>query len=189
MLINVYTIKGRGFSLSSDDIQLTSDTFEAAKAMFAAAKAEGMEGFILTSGYRSYQQQQTVYDAQPTVAVKPGTSEHGSGLAFDVTAYGNDDFTRTAQYKWLYEHCWDYGFILRYPADKTQITGCPAESWHYRYVGLPHSRLMGELGMCLEEYIAYVQAQGVIEVTLDGQVYRVEGAPGQPVRSFKVSEQ
>ena len=140
------TIKGRGFSLSSDDIQLTSQTFDAAKTMFAAAKVDKVEGFILTSGYRSYEQQQTVYDARPMVAAEPGASEHGSGLAFDVTAYGNDDFTRTAQYKWLYQHCWDYGFILRYPADKTKVTGCPAESWHYRYVGASPLQADGRVG-------------------------------------------
>jgi len=159
-LVNLYAQKDRGFSLASSDIELTEDTFQAAKAMFLAAAADGVDGFILSSGYRSYDDQAEEYAKDPSLAAKPGFSEHGSGLAFDVTAYGPSDFSKTPQFAWLYAHCWDHGFILRYPSDKVEITGIPAESWHYRYVGLPHSRIMGEMGLCLEEYAEYLSEYG-----------------------------
>ena len=68
----------------------------------------------------------------------PGSSEHHTGLAFDITVAGTI-FKGTEQQIWLHEHCWDYGFIIRYQEDKEKITGFLAECWHIRYVGLPHS--------------------------------------------------
>lgn len=183
-LINLYAQKERGFALASSQIELTGETFQAAKAMFAAAARDGVEGFILSSGYRDRQAQQAEYEAQPTLAALPGASEHESGTAFDVTAYGHRDFTRTPQYAWLYDNCWDYGFILRYPSDKTQVTGTPAESWHYRYVGLPHSRIMGELGLCLEEYMDYVHARGVLRAEYDGQAWLIEADGPGVIRAY-----
>ena len=84
----------------------------------------------------------------------PGNaSEHRTGLGFDVwLGKGGDD---DASYKWLTENCYRYGFILRYPSDKTKITGIQYERWHYRYVGVDAATEIHELGMCLEEYIAY----------------------------------
>ena len=76
----------------------------------------------------------------------PGHSEHQTGLAVDVN--GTD-----ATYKWLAENCWDYGFILRYPADKIDITGIIHEPWHFRYVGTELSLELEELGLCMEEYM------------------------------------
>jgi len=187
-LINLYAQKDRGFSLASSQIELTSETFQAAKAMFAAAAADGVEGFILSSGYRDRQAQQAEYEAQPTLAAPPGSSEHESGLAFDVTAYGHRDFTRTPQYAWLYANCWNYGFILRYPSDKTLATGTPAESWHYRYVGLPHSRIMGEQGLCLEEYLDYIRTVGVIRADYDGQAWFIEADSQGVVRAYAVPQ-
>ncbi len=184
-LINLYAQKDRGFSLASSQIELTAETFQAAKAMFTAAAADGVEGFILSSGYRGRQAQQAEYKNNPTLAALPGASEHESGLAFDVTAYGHRDFTRTKQYAWLYANCWDYGFILRYPSDKSQITGTPAEGWHYRYVGLPHSRIMGEQGLCLEEYIDYVREQGVLRAEYDGQAWLIEADSQGVVRAYR----
>lgn len=88
---------------------------------------------------------------------RPGTSEHQLGLAVDIvdTGYQNLDGTQeeTAVQEWLMEHCWEYGFILRYPADKTELTGVNYEPWHYRYVGSAAADI-GEQGLCLEEYLA-----------------------------------
>jgi D-alanyl-D-alanine carboxypeptidase len=187
-LINVYAQKDRGFSLANSSILLDKNTFEAAKAMFQAAAADGVDGFILSSGYRDASQQEQLYEQDPSQAQAPGTSEHQSGLAFDVTAYGNSDFSATPQFRWLYRHCWDYGFILRYPSDKTQITGIPAESWHYRYVGLPHSRIMAERGLCLEEYVEYIRTQGTLEVQYDGRTWQVEYSPDGVVRSRLINK-
>ena len=173
-LVNLYAQKGRGFSLANSSICLTEETFLAAKAMFTAAAADGMEGFILSSGYRDREAQAAEYEKDPETAAQPGTSEHETGLAFDVTAYGPKDFSRTPQYEWLYAHCWDYGFILRYPAGKEAVTGIPAESWHYRYVGQPHARLMGELGLCLEEYADYVTRHGPLTAAWQGRVWGIQ---------------
>ena len=87
----------------------------------------------------------------------PGTSEHQTGLAVDLVDsnyWGLDEAQASmpAQ-KWLMEHCWEYGFILRYPSDKEAVTGIVYEPWHYRYVGLQAARTIHEQGLCLEEYL------------------------------------
>ncbi len=91
----------------------------------------------------------------------PGKSEHQTGLAADictsemVNKYGSlpEQFAQTPEYAWLYEHCDEYGFILRYPEDKEEITGITFEPWHYRYVGLEYAKEIMEQKICLEEYI------------------------------------
>lgn len=92
----------------------------------------------------------------------PGTSEHNLGLAIDILVKGNRDlsenFEKTAQFKWLSENAENYGFILRYPKDKTSITEIIYEPWHYRYVGVEHAKKMNQLGLCLEEYIEYLES-------------------------------
>lgn len=87
----------------------------------------------------------------------PGTSEHQLGLAADIVARSyqllDDQQAQTAEARWLKEHCAEYGFILRYPTDKTSLTGVIFEPWHYRYVGEEAAReIMGQ-GICLEEYL------------------------------------
>ena len=77
----------------------------------------------------------------------PGTSEHQLGLAVDVSGATYDVFL------WLQEHSWEYGFIWRYPGDKTDLTGTAEEVWHYRYVGKEAAREIYEQGLCLEEYV------------------------------------
>ncbi len=144
----------RSFQLASSDIRLTREAFEAANEMFSEAQKDGVDGFILTSGYRTEEKQRELYesDADGTAAM-PGASEHQTGLAFDVTAYRDGGgFEDTEQFRWLEEHCWDYGFLLRYPAGKEGITGIPYEPWHYRYVGVEIAREIRENGWTLEEY-------------------------------------
>lgn len=91
-----------------------------------------------------------------------GTSEHNTGLCFDILQQGNftlsESFENTAQFKWLSEHAEEYGFILRYRKDKTTQTGIMYEPWHFRYVGVEHAKKINELDMCLEEYIAYLES-------------------------------
>ena len=88
---------------------------------------------------------------------KPGTSEHQTGLALDIVAAGyqilDEEQEDTAEQKWLMEHCWEYGFILRFPEDKTEITGIGYEPWHYRYVGRETAEAIHKSGLCLEEYL------------------------------------
>ena len=86
----------------------------------------------------------------------PGTSEHATGLAVDImsTKYGELDEKQgdTEEQKWLMEHCSEYGFVLRFPQDKSDITGIVYEPWHYRYVGVDAAKEMTENGLTLEEY-------------------------------------
>ena len=156
-LVNLYEHKERSFQLARADIELRKPAFDAAQEMFAAAAADGVEGFILSSGYRTREQQQTLYEESSNGYVNaPGESEHEYGLTFDVTAYSDSGmFADTPQFAWLYAHCWEYGFILRYPEDKEALTGVPYESWHYRYVGREAALEMQRSGWCLEEYAAY----------------------------------
>ncbi len=144
---------------------------DALMVMIQAAREEGLKGWQVNAGHRSIEYQQKLFDervyayrqegmsgtqarakVRQTVA-DPGSSEHHTGLAFDVAITGEASFGATKQSVWLAQHCWEYGFILRYPADKTAITGISYEPWHVRYVGTTHSLIMRDEGLCLEEYI------------------------------------
>lgn len=155
---------GNGCSYSYDRTALV-----AYRAMAAAAKAEGI---ILSpvSAYRSHEKQTTnfnnkqkeyenmgyspeeAYAATARLIAVPGTSEHELGLAIDLNSL-ETSFEETKTFKWLFAHCAEYGFILRYPKDKTDITDISYEPWHYRYVGSNHAKLIMEQGICLEEYL------------------------------------
>lgn len=143
------------FRLASADIYLEREVYEAMERLFAAAEQENVNGFIITSGYRSFEKQQQIYEQSGQgLANRPGYSEHQTGLAFDVTTYfDTGGFQDTAQYKWLIAHCAEYGFILRYPEGKQEITGIETEYWHYRYVGQQAARVIMRQGLTLEEYI------------------------------------
>lgn len=153
-LIRLYDQK-RHFLIARDDLYLSPEAFEAANRMFAAAEAEGLNGFIITSAYRSREDQQKIYlESDPGLAQKPGCSEHETGLAFDVTAPSDDgDFEKTAQCQWLLTHCHEYGFIQRYPDGKEHITGVKYEPWHYRYVGTETAQEIHAFNITLEEYL------------------------------------
>lgn len=92
-----------------------------------------------------------------TIVKRPGYSEHNTGLAADVGGSGNyslnQNFENTDAYRWLIAHCADYGFILRFPKDKEEITGVIFEPWHYRYVGTEAAKEIMSRGLCLEEYL------------------------------------
>lgn len=121
----------------------------------------------LCSGYRSYWDQVSMFQAMvaergsvqqaQTVVAIPNTSEHQLGLAVDIVSSENRTLNHTqadsAVQKWLMAHCWEYGFILRYPVDSTDITGIIYEPWHYRYVGIPVAKAVTESGLTLEEYL------------------------------------
>lgn len=143
---------------------------DALLTMLRAAHADGLTVWQVSAGYRSVAYQQQLFDDQvyayrqdgmtksaaiaktrQTVA-DPGASEHHTGLAFDITVPGQQ-FSNTKQSVWLAQHCWEYGFIIRYPIDKVSITGISYEPWHVRYVGVEHSIPMRNENLCLEEYI------------------------------------
>ena len=109
-----------------------------------------------------YSQAEAEELAAKVVAV-PGTSEHQLGLAVDIVStdyYVLDESQATTKtQQWLMEHCWEYGFILRYPDDKSEITGIIYEPWHYRYVGTAVSLPLRDSGLCLEEYLGAVTGE------------------------------
>ena len=153
---------------------------EAAEAwaeLLAAAREDGLSEWRFSEGYRTWEAQKELFDesvqscmdqygmSKPQAAeataylvAEPGTSEHHTGLAFDITVPG-EYFADTAQYLWMKQHCWEYGFILRYTDEKEDITGFMSEEWHYRYVGREHALRMRDLDMCLEEYTDFVNAE------------------------------
>ncbi len=139
------------------------------QAMFDEARSTGLQLFV-REGYRTTEDQQAILDeyirdyrlmgyseaeakrqALYWVAL-PGTSEHELGLAVDINP-NTDISTRDEVYGWLAENAHRYGFIKRYPEDKTEITGVSNEPWHYRYVGEEAAREIFESGLCLEEYL------------------------------------
>lgn len=146
--------------------ELEKDAIDAANRMMKAAQEDGIV-IKIRSGYRSYSIQSTLYnnyvrrdgkEAADKYSAVPGYSEHQTGLAFDFTTSDTSKsvgewFTDTIQAKWLYENAYKYGFIIRYPEGKEDITGYQYESWHYRYVGEEHSRNFAMNNLTLEEYL------------------------------------
>lgn len=152
-LVNLYEQR-HSFRLASSDIYLTRECYEAMEKMFAAAEADNMNGFIVTSGYRDYDRQAEIFaQTEAGKAQEPGASEHQTGLAFDVTTETNSGFESTPQYAWLSQHAQDYGFIQRYPANKADETGISYEPWHYRYVGVEAARQIKAQDLTLEAFI------------------------------------
>ncbi|MEG2892479.1 MAG: M15 family metallopeptidase [Clostridium sp.] len=139
---------------------------EASKAlekMLNDAKEQSKLTIYLSSGYRSKERQTQVYNAKvynsgdknQEFVAKPGHSEHQTGLAVDLTARSVkfkliQDFQYTSEGKWLYENAHKYGFVLRYPKDKTEETGYSFEPWHFRYVGEEVSSYMKKNNLTLE---------------------------------------
>lgn len=146
----------------------------AARKMLTDAEQEGLNVEIC-SAYRSVEYQKKVFGDSMKTRVKdgmsywdayvettknvavPGNSEHGLGLALDLISSQYEELDEnqedTPEAKWLAENCHKYGFILRYPPEKTNITGINYEPWHYRYVGEEHAEKIMDLGITLEEYL------------------------------------
>ena len=150
-----------------------SNPDEEAMSAYRKMKEDALDDGIvinIRSGFRSHETQTTLYnnyvardglEKASRYSAKPGHSEHETGLAFDFTTEDTstsigDWFTDTPQAKWLFENAHNYGFILRYPEGKEHITGYKYESWHYRYVGVKHSKNFDMNNLTLEEYLKVV---------------------------------
>ncbi len=136
------------------------DAQAAFEEMAAAAKEDGISLWT-ASGYRSYDYQQGLYDKYvkeygqteaDRFSARAGHSEHQTGLAFDLNII-DDSFAGTPEAEWIEEHCYEYGFILRYPEGKEDITGYQYEPWHVRYLGKETAKKVYESGLTLEEYL------------------------------------
>jgi D-alanyl-D-alanine carboxypeptidase len=149
---------------------------DATKKMIADARSKDNVRIIALSAYRDYDYQMELFENKvirlqqekgysvdkareeaKTVVAYPGTSEHQLGLALDLVDARHvkldESQENTAAYKWLYEHCHEYGFIVRYPNGKTDITGIIYEPWHFRYVGVEAATFIMENNLTLEEYL------------------------------------
>ena len=158
----------------SNEHSVDARIYEDLQAMMDNARLEGLSPLICSS-YRSHEKQTLLFEqeiqnqmasgltedeakieAAKWVAV-PGTSEHESGLAVDIVSADyqilDEKQMDTKEQQWLMENSWKYGFILRYPENKSNITGICFEPWHYRYVGKEAAREIMEQGLCLEEYL------------------------------------
>ena len=142
--------------------QIHKDVYPYITAMVAAAQADGVD-LRVWSPFRSYAIQNDLFQKQvnrvggdeekaATVVARPGTSEHNTGLCADFNM-ASDTFESTPMYTWMCENAEDYGFILRYPKDKQNVTGVIYESWHWRFVGINNAKQINELGVTLEEFI------------------------------------
>ena len=155
--------------------QLRREASAATVALFAAFEAETTLKLQSHSAYRSFASQVSVYDADvaahgqafaDTSTARPGTSEHQTGLAIDISALpGNCSldacFGDTVQGQWLAGNAWRFGFLLRYPADKVAITGYGYEPWHFRYIGSALATEMHTTGVTtLEEFFGLPAAPG-----------------------------
>ncbi len=149
--------------------------------MMDDCRAEGLSPTICSS-YRTWETQQSLFDANVNKLVAqgyskedaqaetakaiavPGTSEHQLGLALDIVDVNNQNLNETQEdtpvQKWLMKNSWKYGFILRYPNDKSDITGIIYEPWHYRYVGKDIAKEIYDADICLEEYLERLCAKG-----------------------------
>ena len=166
-----YTVEVKQYCYNRSVAVICFDQFS--QMVKDCAKATG-HNVVVRSAFRTHDDQEYLYankvqyfvnqgmsraDAEvkaATVVAIPGTSEHQTGLAVDLSdaTYDklNEQQENTPVQKWLMEHCWEYGFILRFPNGKTDVTGIIYEPWHYRYVGVELAMELKDSGLCLEEY-------------------------------------
>jgi D-alanyl-D-alanine carboxypeptidase len=141
--------------------------YDAFQNMWNAANSEASIYLMVSSSYRDYKSQEIVYNNYKSlkgekyadsIAARPGYSEHQTGLSLDIftkTSSNKNTFKDSDAYTWLINNSYKYGFILRYPEDKVNITGYEAESWHYRYVGIDIATFIHDNNITFDEYYAY----------------------------------
>lgn len=171
---------------------MTYDAFVALDKMTADLRAAGCgDWLLLTSGYRNTEEQQSIWDrnlaqsgedyTRRYVAI-PGYSEHHTGLACDLSfftySYATIPVADHEYGPWLWEHCSDYGFILRYTKDMEETTGIAYEPWHFRYIGFPHAKAVEHFDICYEDYVEvlkkYTFETRLLYVKADGSVSSAE---------------
>ncbi|GAC42180.1 D-Ala-D-Ala carboxypeptidase VanY-F [Paenibacillus popilliae] len=178
-IINLFTHKEltKGYGLLDNEIKLSEEIAGKFSEMIAAAEEDGVSNFLISSGYRDLDEQSRLYEEMGSdFALPAGHSEHNLGLSLDVGST-QMKMDKAPEGKWIEKNCWEYGFILRYPLDKTDVTGIQYEPWHIRYVGLPHSAIMQEMNLALEEYLDYLKEEKSISVRVDGKKYTISYDP------------
>lgn len=168
MFINKYHLLNKDFK-ANDIVKVSStygyegnslnkEAYDAFKKLANDAKKEG-HTIVILSSYRTYEYQEKLWnkDKDDDYVARPGASEHVTGLAMDVSDFNdkNDSFKDTESYTWMINNCHKYGFILRYPEGKENITGYSYEAWHYRYVGIELATKIYNENITFDEYYAY----------------------------------
>lgn len=164
-----------------EDRQFDSRAIKELNKMMNDMRKAGITNVWVQSSYRSVKKQKQLFENSVLKYMKqgksrekaeelteqlinrPGSSEHNLGLAVDFNKVENE-FKNTKGYKWLIKNAENYGFILRYPEDKVEITGISYEPWHWRYVGEEYAKEINKLDMCLEEYIEYLKIKLANEI-------------------------
>lgn len=180
------SVEGR-LRTNKPGMRLCREALLALVDLFEAARAAGFD-LVLVSAHRTWELQSYLFEKEvelnsrrghppsrarelaSSLVAPPGRSEHQLGLAVDVLSRGFlsrglvGDFGRTLEGRWLRENAHRFGFVVRYPKDREQITGFQHEPWHLRYVGEVHASAMREMGLCLEEYLELVERRGELEL-------------------------
>ena len=167
------------YSVNATETYLQKEALENFKALTVDLfENSGCDDILVSSAFRTIEKQKEIYQDRldrygseyaAAYVADPGYSEHHTGLCLDLSVLADDgysyDIETYADAAWFMDNYKYYGFILRYPVHKAAITSIDYEGWHYRYVGLPHSVIIAEKDLCLEEYIDYLRA-----FTYDGNV-------------------
>ncbi|GGP15524.1 VanY-A/VanY-F/VanY-M family D-Ala-D-Ala carboxypeptidase [Oceanobacillus neutriphilus] len=163
----------KGYGLLENNTYLSEDIARKFSDMVAAAGKEEVDNFWITSGFRDFDEQTKLYQEKGSdTALPAGYSEHNLGLSLDVGTT-QTTMAKAPEGEWIEKNAWKYGFILRYPEDKSDITGIQYEPWHIRYVGLPHSAIMKEKNFVLEEYLDYLKEEKYISANINGEEYEI----------------
>jgi LAS superfamily LD-carboxypeptidase LdcB len=171
-----------------EDIEVDYRIYDAMEAFVSDCRAAGNTVY-LSSGYRSYDLQSYLFEKKcqeydeetaATIVARPGTSEHQTGIAADITEeyyeYKSAILEDTAMYQWMEAHCQEYGFIVRFPDGKEDITGIIYEPWHFRYVGVEAATYIMEHNLTLEEFVALYKddVAGADTTALAGDSYAAD---------------
>ncbi|MFY0218466.1 M15 family metallopeptidase [Bacillus cereus] len=170
----------RGYVIFDRNLRLSKDVVKKFLNVVDAAGKDGVQHFLMSSGYRDFKEQSKLYKEMGSdYALPAGYSEHNLGLSLDVGST-QKKMEKAPEGKWIEENVWKHGFVLRYPKNKSNITGIQYEPWHIRYVGLPHSAIMQKKNFTLEEYLEFLKEEKEISTEVEGKKYIVS--------YYKVSE-
>lgn len=196
-LVSIYDYKSSRYYVRDMDVLVERRIMDSLNGLLNDFYEEtGLCTVNVVAGYRSYDYQSGLYmnsletDGEEYTSryiALPGTSEHHTGLAVDFSIYHEDtgtseEYDGTGEYSWIEENSWRYGFVKRYSEGKEQLTGIWDEPWHFRYVGIPHARIMTQKAFCLEEYIDFLKTYPWngehFKAEYDGAEYEIYYCPG-----------
>ncbi|MFF3102463.1 VanY-A/VanY-F/VanY-M family D-Ala-D-Ala carboxypeptidase [Viridibacillus arvi] len=174
-IINLFQNKElvSGFVILDRNLRLSKEIVYKFLKVVDAAEKDGVSHFLISSSYRDFDEQSELYQKMGSnYALPAGYSEHNLGLSLDVGST-QMKMEKAPEGKWIEEEVWKYGFVLRYPKNKTNITGIQYEPWHIRYVGLPHSAIMHKKKLTLEEYLDFLKQNKEISINAEEKNYTV----------------